>query len=128
MKVKMFSLAQYVEQALKIARYSVDEQGLVLAKVPGASGFFTQGESVEETRNNLRDVIEGNVIVALQLGLAIPRIEGAPIREYPWNGSRKHGKTHPPSKQNGKGISSGLNREPTRNGSRSRESKRSASC
>lgn len=93
MKVKVFSLARYVEEALKRAEYSRDENGIVIAKVPKASGFFAQGDSFEEARENLRDVIEGNVLLALQLGLEIPRIEGIEIKERQIASSR-YGKAH----------------------------------
>lgn len=80
-KAKYFTLSKYVDQALKRAEYERDENGIVIAKVPGASGFFAQGDTFEEARTNLQDVIEGNIILALQLGLEIPRIEGAEIKE-----------------------------------------------
>ena len=93
MKVKVFSLSRYLEHALKRADYTHDEDGLIVAKVPGASGFFAQGEHFEEARDNLRDVIEGNVLLALQLGLPIPRIEGVEILEKDIAGApRKHAK------------------------------------
>ena len=95
MKVKVFSLARYIEEALKRAEYSRDENGVVIARVPKASGFFAQGDSFEEACGNLREVIEGNVLLALQLGLEIPRIEGIEIEERQVTGTaRKHGKTH----------------------------------
>lgn len=95
MKVKVFSLTRYVEEALKRAEYSRDENGIVIARVPKASGFFAQGDSFEEARENLRDVIEGNVLLALQLGLEIPRIAGVEIEERPVAATpRKHGKAH----------------------------------
>jgi len=78
--VKVFSLSRYVEEALKRAEYYRDENGVVIAKVPNASGFFAQGDSFEEARENLRDVIEGNVLLALQLGLEIPQLEGVEIK------------------------------------------------
>jgi predicted RNase H-like HicB family nuclease len=80
-KVKLFTLTRYVEAALKEAEYIRDENSVVIAQIPGASGFFAQGDSFEEARENLRDVIEGNVLLALQLGLDIPRIAGANIKE-----------------------------------------------
>jgi predicted RNase H-like HicB family nuclease len=94
MKIKVFSLLRYLEHALRKAEYTADEGGLIVARVPGASGFFAQGDNVEEARDNLRDVIEGNVLLALQLGLPIPEIEGAEIieRQAP-EAPRKHGKT-----------------------------------
>lgn len=75
-RVKILSLSRYVEEALKRAEYYQDENGVVIARVPNASGFFTQGGTFEEARENLRDVIEGNVLLALQLGLDIPQLEG----------------------------------------------------
>ncbi len=80
-KTKYFVLSKYVEAALKKAEYSKDENGIIIAKIPGASGFFAQGDTFEEARANLQDVIEGNVILALQLGLEIPQIEGVEIKE-----------------------------------------------
>jgi predicted RNase H-like HicB family nuclease len=77
----VFSVTQYAETALRKAEYCRDENGVVIGKVPGASGFFAQGDTFEETRANLRDVIEGNVVLALQLGLPIPEIEGVKMTE-----------------------------------------------
>jgi predicted RNase H-like HicB family nuclease len=80
-KVRIFSISHYVENALKQATYEPDEDGVVIAQVPGASGFFAQGDTFEEARENLRDAIEGNVVLALQLGLPIPAIPGVTIEE-----------------------------------------------
>ena len=80
-KVRTFSLQRYVEEALHRAEYYQDENGAVIAKVPNASGFFAQGDSVEEARENLKDVIEGNVLLALQLGLELPHLKGVDIEK-----------------------------------------------
>ena len=77
----VFSVTQYAETALRAAEYCRDENGVVIGKVPGASGLFAQGDTFEEARANLRDVIEGNVVLALQLGLPIPEIEGVKMTE-----------------------------------------------
>ena len=81
MKVKQFSLRLYVERALQLAEYEPDEDGVVVARVPQASGFYAQGATVEEARTELADVIEGNVLLALQLGLDIPRLPDFPVLE-----------------------------------------------
>jgi predicted RNase H-like HicB family nuclease len=80
-KVRTFSLMRYVDAALTLAEYERDEDGIIVAFVPGAAGFFTQGDSFEEARINLRDAIEGNVLLALQLNLPIPEIPGITIEE-----------------------------------------------
>ena len=80
-KVRQFSLLSYIETALKQAEYTRDEDGIIIAHVTGASGFFAEGETFEDARTNLRDVIEGNVMLALQLGWPIPTIQGIVIEE-----------------------------------------------
>ena len=80
-KVRMISISRYVQTALEGAEYERDENGIIVARVPGASGFFSQGETFEEARDNLRDAVEGNLTLALQLGLPIPVLEGVPIEE-----------------------------------------------
>ncbi|MBT9143760.1 MAG: hypothetical protein DDT29_02171 [Dehalococcoidia bacterium] len=78
-KVRVFSLSRYIKEALHKAEYHRDEDGVVIGKVPGVAGFFAQGDSFEEARGNLRDVIEGNTLLALQLRFDIPLSEGMPI-------------------------------------------------
>ena len=80
-KVRLLPLSRYVQVALTLADYERDEDGVVVAHVPGASGFLAQGGTFEEARENLRDAIEGNVLLALQLGLAIPQISGVETEE-----------------------------------------------
>lgn len=80
-RVKVLSISRYVQAALEQAEYERDENGVVIARVPEASGFFSQGETFEEARDNLRDAIEGNLTLALQLGLPIPSLEGVSIEE-----------------------------------------------
>ena len=80
-KVRTFSLLRYVDAALALADYTRDEDGVIVAIVPNASGFYAQGDTFEEARANLRDVIEGNVLLALQLGLPLPTMPGVPIEE-----------------------------------------------
>jgi len=77
----IFSITEYADKALKKAEYYRDENGVVIAKVPEAPGFFAQGDDFEEARANLREVIEGNVVLALQLGLPIPEIKGVKMTE-----------------------------------------------
>lgn len=81
MKVKQFSLRQYLDKALQLANYATDEHGVIVAHVPGADGFYAQGTTVEEARAELADVIEGNVLLALQLGFAIPQLSGVEVIE-----------------------------------------------
>ncbi len=73
-KLVGFSLAEYIQAALELAVYERDEDSGVIASVPGIQGAFTQGESYEEARENLKDAIEGNVMMDLQMGWPIHEI------------------------------------------------------
>jgi len=86
-RIKHFLLHEYIQKALEHAEYSKDENGVIIARVPNVSGFYSQGETFEEARGNLEDVIEGNILLALQLGFDIPEIEGILIKEedVPYN-------------------------------------------
>jgi predicted RNase H-like HicB family nuclease len=80
-KIRMVPFASYIEAALRLAEYERDEDGVVIAEVSHAQGFYAQGNTFEEARENLRDVIEGHLVLALQLGWPIPAIEGVIIEE-----------------------------------------------
>jgi predicted RNase H-like HicB family nuclease len=80
-KVKFFALSQYLDAAIKKAEYERDEDGFIVAQVPDMDGFYAQGDTFEEARQNLREVIEGNILLALQLGWEIPAIEGVVFEE-----------------------------------------------
>ena len=75
-KLTTFSMVDYLKAALACAEYERDEDGVIVASVSGAVGFYSQGDSHEEARTNLMDAIEGNVIIALQMGWEIPSIPG----------------------------------------------------
>ena len=79
MKVKVFSISRYLDAALKLAEYTRDENGVIIAEAPGISGFFSQGNSFEEARENLRDAVEGNMLLSQQLGWDIPGISDTRI-------------------------------------------------
>lgn len=57
--IRVFSLARCLEAALALATYDRDEDGVIVARVPEAIGFYSQGETEAEARENLADAIEG---------------------------------------------------------------------
>ena len=79
-KLKMFSLSDYLKAALEKAEYEPDSE-VIFARVPDVEGFyFSQGETYEEARANLQDAIEGSVLIALQMGWEIPPIPGSEVK------------------------------------------------
>lgn len=79
--VKSFSLSKYLDAALAQIEYERDEDGVIVAFVPDADGFYSQGDTFEEAREHLRDAIEQVVLVRLQLGWDLPTVPGVQIGE-----------------------------------------------
>ena len=68
-------LAEYLEEALKMARYEIiEDDEPYYGEVTELPGVWATGKSLEECRENLRDVIDGWILVRIQKGLAIPRL------------------------------------------------------
>jgi hypothetical protein len=56
----MFS--KYIESLLEKAIYEKDENGVVIAKIPWYAWYYTQGDTFEESRDHLIDLIETMVL------------------------------------------------------------------
>jgi predicted RNase H-like HicB family nuclease len=73
----MFS--EYIQAALKLAEYDTLEDGSYVATVEGLQGVIAIGDSIEECRRDLIEVIEGWIVLRLKLGDSIPPIQGISI-------------------------------------------------
>lgn len=70
-------LLEYIQEALNRARYEIiDDKKPYYGEVPELSGVWASGKSLEECRENLREVIEGWLIVRFQKDLPIPALGG----------------------------------------------------
>jgi predicted RNase H-like HicB family nuclease len=87
-KAKIFSLSKYVQKILERAEYYRDENGVVIAKIPKMGSYYAQGSNYEEARQNLQEVIEGNVMLALQLGFPIAGLEDVEVKEVDYAETR----------------------------------------
>ena len=68
----MFS--EYVHAALKLGEYDTLDDGSYVATVEGLQGVIAIGDSIEDCRIDLIDVIEGWIALRLRLGDSIPSI------------------------------------------------------
>lgn len=78
-ELKLFSLSDYLKTAIACAEYQL-EDGAITASVPGVIGFYSEGDTQEEARANLLDAVEGNILIALQMGWDIPQLPGVEIK------------------------------------------------
>jgi predicted RNase H-like HicB family nuclease len=71
--------AEYIQAALKHAEYVVLEDGTYMATVDSLQGVIAIGDTIEECRQDMIEVIEGWVALRLRMGDAIPSIDGITI-------------------------------------------------
>ena len=67
-------IRQYVEEALRRARYAKLEDGTFCAEVPRLRGVLATGGTLSECRNQLAEVVEEWVLVRVAKGLPIPAL------------------------------------------------------
>ena len=75
-------LTEYIDEALKRARYEIiDDEEPYYGEVPELRGVWATGKTLEQCRGNLKDVIEGWILLSARKGLAVPRLGEVEIRE-----------------------------------------------
>lgn len=75
-------IIEYIEAALSKAKYEIiDDEEPYFGEVPGLKGVWATGKTLEQCRDNLREVIDGWIIVRLRKNLPIPSIGGRTIEE-----------------------------------------------
>ncbi|GBE54178.1 hypothetical protein BMS3Bbin15_00330 [archaeon BMS3Bbin15] len=75
-------IVEYINAALEKAKYEIiDDEEPFYGEVPGLQGVWATGETLEECRKNLAEVIEGWIIIKIKDGLPIPPIDGRNIEQ-----------------------------------------------
>ena len=73
-------IRQYVEEALRGARYDKLEDGTFYGEVPRLRGVLATAEMLEECRNQLAEVVEEWVLVRVAQGLGVPALRNVTVR------------------------------------------------
>ena len=75
-------ILEYIETALAHARYElIEDEEPYYGEVAELEGVYASGKTLEECRANLKEVIDGWIIVRLRRGLSIPPIDNCTIEE-----------------------------------------------
>ena len=75
-------IIEYIETALAHARYElIDDEEPYYGEIPELPGVWATGKTLEECRSNLKEVIDGWIVVRLRRGLPIPPIDNCTIEE-----------------------------------------------
>lgn len=75
-------LTEYIEEALRRATYEIiDDEDPYYGEITELKGVWATGKTLEQCRENLKDVIEGWILVSLKRGLPIPKLGKCEIKE-----------------------------------------------
>lgn len=70
-------LTSYIRAAMSAAHYEIlPEDKVFYGEIPGLRGVFATGETLESCREELESVLEGWILLGLQLGHELPVLSG----------------------------------------------------
>ena len=69
-------LTEYVQAALRRAKYEILEDGTFYGEIPGFDGVYANAETLDECREDLRQVLEGWIVLGLRLNHVLPTVDG----------------------------------------------------
>ena len=69
-------LTQYLKQAMELATYETLEDGTIYGEIPGFQGVYANAPTLETTKEQLQEVLEGWIILGLRLQHQLPVIDG----------------------------------------------------
>ena len=75
-------LIEYVEEALRRAHYEIiEDEEPYYGEVPELKGVWASGKTLEDCRENLKDVIEGWILISLKKNITVPPLGKCEIKE-----------------------------------------------
>jgi len=75
-------LTEYIDEALKRAHYEMlDDEEPFYAEIEDLKGVWATGKSLEECRMNLKNVVEGWILLSIKKEIKIPKLGKYSIRE-----------------------------------------------
>lgn len=78
-----YILSDYLAEALRHATFKKLDDGAHCARIPGCEGLVVFGDTLEQSREELRSALEEWVLLGLKLGHALPVIAGIDLNEEP---------------------------------------------
>ncbi len=81
-KVGCYMLIEYIEEALKRAKYEIiDDEEPYYGEIKELKSVWATGKTLEECRDNLKNVIEGWILLSIKKGIEIPKLGNYEIKE-----------------------------------------------
>jgi predicted RNase H-like HicB family nuclease len=75
-------ITEYIEEALKRAHYDIiEDEEPFYGEIEELQGVWATGKTLEACRHNLKEVIEGWILISIKKGLIIPKLGEMEIKE-----------------------------------------------
>jgi len=72
-------IREYIDRALRKARYDRLDDGSFVAEVPELPGVLANAATLEACRDQLAEVVEEWILVRVSRGLAVPTLDGVSV-------------------------------------------------
>ena len=69
-------LTSYIRSAMRRASYEILSDGTFYGEIPGFPGVWANMPTLEGCREELREVLEGWIVLGLQMGHILPMVDG----------------------------------------------------
>ena len=69
-------LITYIQNAMRLAKYEILEDGQYYGEIPGFQGVWAQAENLETCRDELQSALEDWLILGLRMGHKLPVVAG----------------------------------------------------
>lgn len=72
-------LSEYITAAMDRAEFKTLEDGTIFGEIPPIRGVWSNADTIEDAREELQEVLEGWIILALSRNIPIPPVGNAKI-------------------------------------------------
>ena len=69
-------LTEYIRVAMHQATYEILSDGTFYGEIPDFQGVYANADTLETCREQLQEVLEGWIILGLQMGHSLPVVKG----------------------------------------------------
>ena len=72
-------LTEYIQAAMHRAVYEILDDGSYYGEIPGLQGVYANAETLVDCQEELREVLEGWIVLGLRLGHTLPVVGGVEL-------------------------------------------------
>lgn len=69
-------LLNYIQAAMRLAKYEILEDGKYYGEIPGFDGVWAQDDNLEACREELQSALEDWLVLGLRMGHKLPVVAG----------------------------------------------------